>query len=72
LLFPPFEASKLKTSQLVACFLCPFSFAYATVGYDCCCSCYSCNTKIEKEKEIATTQEHKKPIRKRNPRNSKA
>jgi hypothetical protein len=66
---PPFEASELKTSQLIVYFQCPFSLAYVVASYG--CSCCSCNTKIKKEKEVASTQEHKKPASKRNPRNSK-
>jgi hypothetical protein len=70
MLLLPSEVPKFRTSQLVAYFRCPFSFADAVVSYGYCCSCYSCSTKIEKEKEL-TTQEHKKPTSKRNPRNSK-
>jgi len=66
-----FRAPKLNTSQLVICFRCAFSFAYAITNYGCCCSCCSCNTKVEKNKIITTIQEHKKPTSKRNPTNSK-
>jgi len=80
-----FEAPELKTSQLVACFQCPFSLTYVVASYGCCCSCCSCSTKVKKKKrtkksetqetkkkkKVATTQEHKKPTSKRNPRNSK-
>jgi len=69
-LLPPFEASKLRTSQLVACFQCPFSLACAVASYGY-CSCCSCNTRVEKEKEVTAIQEHKKPTSKINPRNSK-
>jgi hypothetical protein len=69
LLLPPSKALKLKTSQLVACFRCPFSLTYIVASYGCCCSCCSCNTRVEKEEEeVATIQEHKKPINKRNPK----
>jgi uncharacterized ion transporter superfamily protein YfcC len=33
--------------------------------------CYSYSTKVEKEEEVSTTQEYKKPVSKRNLRNSK-
>jgi len=68
---PPSEAPKLRTSQLVACFWCPFSLAYVVASYGYYCSCCSCSTKIEKEKEVVATQKHKKLANKRNPRNSK-
>jgi hypothetical protein len=71
LLLPPSEALKLRISQLVACFWCPFSLAYIVVSYGYCYSCYSCSTKVKDEKEVATTQKHKKPASKRNPINSK-
>jgi hypothetical protein len=64
LLLPPSEAPEFKTSQLVAYFRCPFSFAYVVASYGC-CSCCSCHTKVEK-KEVAATQEHKKPTSKKN------
>jgi len=54
LLLPPSKASELITSQLVACFWCPFSLAYTIASYGC-CSCCSCSTKVEKEKEVTTT-----------------
>jgi hypothetical protein len=62
------KALKLKTSQLVACFQCPFSLAYTIVNYGYYCSCCSYKTKVEEEKEVAATQEHKKPTSKRNPK----
>jgi hypothetical protein len=49
----------------------PFSLAYVTTSYGYCCSYYTCSIRVEKEKEVATTEEHKKPASKRNPRNSK-
>jgi hypothetical protein len=70
-LFPLSKALELRTSQLVACFRCPFSLAYVDASYGYCYSCCSCSTKVEKEKEVATIQEHKKPSSKRNPKNSK-
>ncbi len=33
---PPSKAPKLKTSQLVVYFRCPFSLAYVAISYDCC------------------------------------
>jgi hypothetical protein len=67
LLFPPSKAPKLRTSQLVAYFRCPFSLAYASTSYGCCCSSYSYSIRVE-EKEVVVTQKHKKPASKRNPR----
>jgi hypothetical protein len=66
-----FFPSKLRTSQLVVCFWCPFSLTYIVANYGRCCSCCNYNTRVEKLKEAATTQEHKKPTSKRNLRNSK-
>jgi hypothetical protein len=63
---------KLRSSQVVVCFWCPFSLSYVVASYGCYCSCCNYNIRVEKEKEVATIQEHKKPTSKRNPRNSKA
>jgi hypothetical protein len=67
-LLPPPKVSKLRTSQLVFCFRCPFSFAYTATSYGCCCSFCSYNIIIEEENEVVATQEHKKLVSKRNPR----
>jgi hypothetical protein len=39
-------------------------------SYGCCCSCCSCSLRVEKE-EVTTTQKHKKPARKKNPKKLK-
>jgi hypothetical protein len=61
------------TQNFTACslFLVSFSFACVIASYGCCCSYCSYSTRVEKEKEVVTTQEHKKPASKRNLRNSK-
>ncbi len=51
LLLPLSKALELRTSQLVACFQCPFSLAYAVASYGCCCSYCSCSTKVEEKKK---------------------
>jgi len=66
-----FLPPELRTSQLVACFQCPFSLVYTTVNYGYCCSYCSYNTKVEKEEEVVAIQKYKKLASKRNPRNSK-
>jgi len=68
LLFPPFEAPKLRISLLVAYFQCPFSLTYGGASYGCCCACSSCSIRVEKE-EVGATQEQKKLASKRNRRN---
>jgi hypothetical protein len=50
----------------MACLRCHFSLVYIVASYGYCCSYCSCNTKVEEEKKIATTQEHKKPATKKN------
>jgi hypothetical protein len=65
---PKFRNSKLHS--FVTCLRCPFSLVYVATSYGCCYFCCSCSIKVEKE-EVAVTQEHKKPISKRNQRNSK-
>jgi hypothetical protein len=61
----PSKVAEPRTSQLVVYFWCPFSFAYVVASYGC-CSCCSCNTKVVEEKDVTTTQEHKKLANKRN------
>jgi hypothetical protein len=53
---PPSIALEFITSQLVACYWCPFFFTYAVASYGCCYSCYSYSTRVEKEKEVATIE----------------
>ncbi len=67
----PSKTPELKNSQLVTYFRCPFSLAYVTTSYGCYCSYCTCSIRVEKKEEITTTQEHKKPTSKKNPRNSK-
>jgi hypothetical protein len=62
----------LSVKQALELFTLSFSFSYATTSYGCCFSCYSCSTKVEKEEEVATTQEHNKSTNKRNQKNSKS
>jgi hypothetical protein len=64
------EIRSLGLQKLVVAAIMGF-FAYTIVSYSCCCFCCSFSTRIEKEKEVASTQKHKKLISKRNPRNSK-
>jgi len=38
---------------------------FVVASYGCYCSYYSYSTRVEKEKEVLATQEHKKPTRKK-------
>ncbi len=70
-LLAPSSLQGSKTQNFIACSLFLMSlFAYAFTSYGRCCACCSYSTRVEKE-EVVTTQEHKNPTSKRNPRNSK-
>jgi hypothetical protein len=72
-LFTPSSLRSSRTHNFTTCslFSVSLSLAYTVVSYGCCCSCCNCSTIVEKEEEVITIQEHKKPTSKRNPRNSK-
>jgi hypothetical protein len=57
--FFPLKFRNSKNSQLIACFRCPFPFAYIATSYGCCCSYCSCSTRVKKEEDITSTQKHK-------------
>ncbi len=66
------EAPELKTSQLVACFQCPFSLTYVVASYGCCCSCCSCSTKVFKKKRSSNNSRTQETNKQKKPKKLKA